>query len=849
MLKFISLVVVILLTFVVGLCTAKKPSIPLYKNSQAPVEARVQDLLSRMTLEEKVDLLGGDNFSTKKNVRLCIPQFVMTDGPLGPHGRGHATNYSAMINLAATFDVPLMHEVAENIGEEVRILGYNMLLGPCINIARVPLGGRTFEGFGEDPYLVSRMTVAYVKGVQSKHVVTCTKHYVANNQEWNRFDVSAELSERALREIYLPAFKAAVQEADGWTIMGAYNRVRGTYACENKYLLTDILKNEWGFQGVVVTDWGASHSTVQMANAGLDLEMPTGKFYGENLLQAVREGKVSKSTVDDKVRRILRVMFWAGLFDENSIAYGGFDDTPERRALARKAALESIVLLKNEGNMLPLKKEHLKSIAVIGPNGDVARMCGGGSGSLEGNYAISSLQGIREKVGTQVSVQFERGVEEKVTELPIVGPEFYRLPNGKPGIYAEYFNNREVEGKPALTRVEKAIDFDWGYGGERDPDHPGSPDPNIIRLDKWSARWTGEFKSPGEGWYYIGLKTDNGVRLYLNGKKIIDSWIDSKPGKFKITKFKFEEGKWYPIRVEFYENVGSCRAMLGLKPYHPIDYLKNAVQLAKKSDVVILCAGLNEELEGEGVDRDSLQLPADQQELIREVVRANPKTVLVLNNATPVAMAGWVDSVPAILEAFYPGQEGGRALADILFGDVSPSGRLPLTFPRRWEDTPVHDSYPGEREVAHYKEGIFVGYRYYDEHNIAPLFPFGYGLSYTTFRYSHLHVTPETIGQQDTVTVSFDVTNTGKVASDEVCQLYVHDVKASVPREPKALKGFARVSLKPGETKTVTLTLDRSALAFYDPTAKKWVTEPGAFEVLVGSSSRDIQLRGRFVLK
>jgi len=846
--RFVSMaIVVLLLAFGIGL--AETPQIPPYKNSKAPVETRVKDLLSRMTLEEKVDLVGGNGFITKRNARLCIPQFIMTDGPLGPNGRGHATNYSAMINLAATFDVPLMAKVAENIGEEVRILGRNMLLGPCINIARVPQGGRTFEGFGEDPYLVSRMTVVYVKGVQSKHVVTCTKHYVANNQEWNRFDVSAELSERALREIYLPAFKAAVQEAGGWTIMGAYNRIRGTYACENTYLLTDILKNEWGFQGVVVTDWGASHSTVPMANAGLDLEMPTGKFYGDKLLKAVHEGKVTESTLNDKVRRILRVMFKAGLFDENIMAYGGFDDTPERRALALQTARESIVLLKNQNHILPLKKNQIKSIAVIGPNGDVARMHGGGSGSLTGNYGISPLEGVQKKVGNKITVRFERGVERKVTELPIVGPEYYRLPSGKPGIYAEYFNNRDLKGKPALTRVEKAIDFDWGYGGERDLEHPGSPDPKIIRLDKWSARWTGQFKSPGEGWYYIGLKTDNGVRLYLNGKKIIDSWIDSRPGKFKIAKYEFEKGKWYDIRVDFYENRGSCQAKLGLEPYHPTNYLKNAVDLAQKSDVAILCMGLNAEMEGESVDRDSLPLPAEQERLIRKVAAVNKNTIVVLNNATPILMNRWIDTVPAIVDALYPGQEGGNALADILFGDVSPSGRLSLTFPKRWEDTPVHDSYPGKKEVAHYKEGIFVGYRYYDKKNIEPLFPFGYGLSYTTFSYSSLQISPQKIAQNDTVQVQLRVKNTGKMAGDEVVQLYVHDVKASVPREVKALKGFTRVSLKPGETKLVTFKLNKKHLSFYDPKTKKWVAEPGRFEVLIGHSSRDIRLRGSFRLK
>ncbi len=824
---------------------AQEPSVPLYKNSQTPLEARVQDLVSRMTLQEKVDLVSGHSPRTVKNARLCIPELIKTDGPLGPNCRGRATNYSAMINLAATFDVNLMEKVAENIGEEVRILGRNWLLGPCVNIARVPNGGRTFEGFGEDPFLASRMTVVYVRGVQSKRVVACVKHFVANNQELGRGHVDARVSERALREIYFPAFKAAVKEAGCWSVMGAYNKINGTYACENKYLLRDVLKNEWGFRGFVVTDWGAAHSTVQMANAGLDLEMPFPKYYGEKLLKAVQAGKVSEKVLNDKVSRILRAMFWAGLFDESVRDYGGHDDTPARRALALQAARESIILLKNERHFLPLKKTAFRRIAIIGPNGDVARMCGGGSGALNGNVNISPLEGIRKKVGTHATVAFARGIPPKRTRLPILGPEFYRLPNGKPGVRAEYFDNKELRGKPVLTRVEKAIDFNWGYGGKRQPGTPGSPAPGIVPLDHWSARWTGLLRSPGEGWYDIGLKSDNGVRLDLDGQKVLDGWYNRDAGKFKIARFKFRKNKWYKLRVEYYENVGSAQCKLGAAPYLAKDYFKEAVTLAKKSDLAILCMGLNPRMESEDTDRDSLALPAAQERLIRAVVKVNPRSVVVLYNATPILMNRWLASVPAVVEALYPGQEGGTALADILFGDVCPSGRLPITFPRRWEDTPVHDTYPNP-DVAIYKEGIFVGYRYYDKHHIAPLFPFGYGLSYTTFAYNHLKIEPKKITAKDTVTVQVDVKNTGPVAGDEVVQLYLHDVRASLPREVKALKGFARVHLKPGESQTVHFKLDRSHLAYYNPTLKKWVAESGAFEVWVGHSSRDIRLKGRF---
>ncbi len=840
--------IVFLLTFFIVL-NAQNPALPIYKDSQVSIDQRIADLLSRMTLEEKVDLVGGAGFKTKKNIRLGIPELLMSDGPLGPNARGRATNYSATINMAATFDTGLIRTVAENIGEETRILGRNMLLAPMINIVRTPYGGRTFEFFGEDPWLVSRMTVAYVKGVQSKNVATCTKVMAANNQEWNRFDVDVKVGERALREIYLPAIKAAVQEADTWTIMAAYNQVNGDYACESKFLLNDILKEEWGFKGAVVSDWGGARSTIKMAYSGLDLEMPTGDWYGKKLLAAIKKGDVEESVLDDKVRRILWVMFKSNLFDESIDQYGGHSDTPERRELALKTAQKSIVLLKNENNFLPLDPAKIKSIAVIGPNGDVARMKGAGSGALDGNYSISPLQGINEKVGSNVAVRFKRGFPEEKTELPIVSADYFTLKDGSPGLQAEYYNNRDLKGEPVLRRIEKDINYDWGYGGERDPGNPGSPEPGVVNFDKWSARWTGKLKSPGDGWYEIGLQSDNGVRLYLNGKKILDYWIDSKPGDFKMVRYKFTADRVYDLEVEYYENIGSCVCKLGMEKYETGAMLEDAVKLAKESDVVILCMGLSELYEGEAIDRDELALPEDQLKLIDRVLEVNKNTLIVLNNATPVLMKTWIDRVPAIIEAFYPGQEGGHALADIIFGEINPSGKLPITFPKRWEDSAVYETYPGIKELADYKEGIFVGYRHFDKYDIEPLFPFGYGLSYTTFEYSDLQMSSPEISSTDTLTIKVTVKNTGSMTGDEVIQLYVSDLKASVEREVKALKGFARISLEPGTSKTHVFKLDQSHLSFYDVKRRKWIAEPGEFEVLVASSSRDIHLSGKFNLK
>lgn len=817
-----------------------------------------------MTLEEKVDMLGGENLNTKKNIRLGIPKILMSDGPLGPTILKHSTNYSAMINLAASFDTELMRRVAESIGEETRVMGRNMLLAPMINIIRLPFWGRSFEAFSEDPYLSSRMTVAYVKGVQSKNVIACTKVITANNQEWNRINVDAQIGERAMREIYFPSMKAAVQEADTWSVMTSYNKVNGDYGSESKYLLTDVLKEEWGFDGFVVSDWNGTHSTVKMANAGLDLEMPHAKFYGTKLLDAVNNGDVAESIINDKVSRILRGMFKARLFDESADSYGGHSNSPERNYLAREVAQKSIVLLKNASlpgqanNFLPLQKDKINSIAVIGPNGDVARMTAGGSGDLTGNYGISPFEGIQNNLGKNVNIEFARGIPEKKAFLPIVAPKYFMLEDGTPGIKAEYFNSINLEGEPALTRIEENIRFNWNPAtngvsdaeyqvGDNKGDNKGSPKAGVINTDNWSARWSGLLKSPGDGVFEIGFISNNGFKLFLDGEKVLDNWLDGLPAQLKSTRFKFKADHVYKIRVEFYEETGTAHCYFGFEPYVPdTKKMNEALSLARKSDVVILSLGLSKKMEGEANDRTELGLEIAQRELLKEVVAINKNTIVVLNNGTPITMEEWIDDVPAIVNAFYPGQEGGNALADILFGDVNPSGKLPVTFLKRWEDSPAFGTYPGIREKAIYKEGIFVGYRHFDKENIEPLFPFGFGLSYTTFEFSNLKLSKTSMSKDDELTIEVTVKNTGKVTGDEIVQLYISDKEASVEREVKSLKGFKRVSLKAGESKTVSMSIDKSALSFYDVDSKSWVVEPGEFEVLIGNSSRNILLSQKF---
>ena len=697
---------------------AKSQERALYLDAAQPVEVRVQDLLSRMTLEEKIAIVHGDSrFTTAAIPRLGIPRRWMSDGPHGvredvnadnwyPAGRtdDFATCLPVGIALAATWNSEAAQAYGDVIGEEALKRGKNIMLGPGVNIMRTPLDGRNAEYLGEDPWLASRMTVSYIRAVQSHSVASCVKHFAANNQETRRNSINVEMDERTLREIYLPVFKAAVQEAGAWAVMGAYNKFRGQFCCENDYLLNRVLKQEWGFPGLVMSDWGGTHDTREAVLNGLDLEMGTNRPYNKYYLadafrDGLQKGEFPMAALDDKVRRNLRVMFATGVFDgrpEGSI------NTRAHQAAARRVAEEAMVLLKNDGPTLPLDPAQLNSIAVIGDDAVRLQAYGGDSARIKAFYEISPLDGIMRRVGASVNVTFSEG-------------------------YAK-------DGDAAAR----------------------------------AAR---------------------------------------------------------------------------------------AVQAAKAADVAVVVAGLTRQrpFDCEGVDRKDLKLPYGQDDLIRQVVQANPRTIVVLVSGGPVEMGSWLDRVPAVVEAWYSGMEGGNALARILFGDVSPSGKLPCTFPKRLEDTPAFAggarAYPGENGAEHYDEGLLVGYRWYDTRNIEPLFPFGYGLSYTTFQYSDLKVIAGADPQAAVATVEFNLTNTGAREGGEIAQVYVHQGKPGLARPNKELKGFRKVFLKPGEQETVSIPLPRSAFAYYDPAKGGWLAEQDDFQIMVGASSRDIRLQGDFRLQ
>ena len=814
-----------------------------------PLEDKINKLLAQMSLEEKVAQLSGDGKSTPPNERLGIPGLHASDGPFGAHGRGPVTAFPSGVCLASAWNADLMQEVGRGIGNEANTKGINLLLGPCVNMARHPLGGRNFESYGEDPFLAGKLAAAYVNGVQSEKVAACIKHYAVNNQEWYRHFYSAEVDERTLREIYLPAFEMAVKEADVWSVMTSYNKINGTYAGEHKYLVNDILKNEWGFRGITIPDWTGAHNTVNSANAGLDVIVYDSDLYRQPLVEAVKNGSVGEQVLDELVRRTLRVKYLTGSFDPPGKA-SSFQVMPAHQELARQAAREGIVLLKNEEALLPLEREQVKKIAVIGPNAAELRYGGGGSSFCgEPTSLMSPLEAIRQWAAEeQIEVTYTEGVS-MVTSCDPVRP-VHLLPSnttqGDQGLWGEYFNNRHLEGEPVFQRLDSMVDFKWGIGPpiflndtQKERNEEKDEDERLNQ-DNFSVRWTGFIQPPKTGPYSFVVATDDGIRVYLDDQLVIDNWW-SHDVEYQYSIQNLVAGRKYKLKLEYYEEIGGARMSFGWQYHDPAD-LEQAVTLAKEADAVVACVGLSKLWEAEAYDRVSMDLPSIQNELVDRVQAVNGNTVVVLNTSGSITYTPWMGKVKGLLQAWYPGQGGSEALADILFGRYNPSAKLPVTMIKDKKDyPPAFDGYQDPSLKVNFSEGVFMGYRYHDQQGTDVLFPFGYGLSYTTFHYEGIEI--EKTGPFN-YQVRVTVENTGQRPGQEIIQLYVSDKVSSVKRPVKELKAFGKVDLQPGEKKEVALALDRRSFAYYDVPTKDWKVEPGEFEVLIGASSKDIRLTG-----
>jgi len=817
-----------------------------FPRSSAEIERRVDSILNQMTLEEKLALLGGvDGFFIRDVPRLNLPRLKMADGPFGVRNFGPATAFAGGVTLAATWNPALAQLVGTELGRDARAKGVHFLLAPGVNINRAPMNGRNFEYFGEDPFLASRIAVGYINGVQSQGVSATIKHFLGNNSEYDRHNTDSIIDERTMREIYLPVFEAAVKEARVGAIMDSYNLTNGQHMSQNKYLLTDVVKKEWGFDGLIMSDWSGTYDGVEAANAGQDLEMPSGLHMNQQTLKpAIDQGKVSVATIDDKVRRILRTAVRFGWLDRDQTGLSIPRYNPEGRHVALNAAREGITLLKNQVGLLPLSKSKVKSILIIGPDAFPAVPVGGGSAEVQPFAAISYLEGLSNYPGAAFQVYYDRGVLP-YSDLANATNFTTSQTDGKPGLRAEYFDNLDLKGTPLITRTEEHVDF-------------GTAARLLFPEQTLSSRWTGYYTPQVSGSYDIFVQTTREVggsyRLYVDDKLVLDNWTRLTA----LADYRTLRLDPQPHKIVLEQHGRALRRAARLKMGIVRDgqfVSANAKKLAATSDVVVVCAGFDSESEAESADR-TFRLPLGQDELIQEMAAANKNTIVVMTSGGSVDMNSWLDRVPALVQAWYPGQEGGTALAEILFGDTNPSARLPVTFERRWEDNPVHDSYypeAGTKRVV-YKEGIFVGYRGYERAGTKPLFPFGFGLSYTTFKYSNLSIRPSTAAGSNSESsgpryeVSFEVKNTGTREGAEVAQVYLGGAQTKVPRPAKELKGFVKVNLRPGETKKVSVILDSRSLSYYDVNAKQWRPEPGDFKVLVGRSSEQIELRGKLTL-
>jgi beta-glucosidase len=855
---------------------------------EVPIETRIDRSIAAMTLEEKISLIsGGSVLGSTALPRLGIPAFRMGDGPIGAHDPSPSTAFAAGIALAATWDRDLAREIGTQIGRDSRSRGAAFLLGPGMNIYRAPMNGRNHEYFGEDPFLAGQIAVHYVQGVQSQNVAATIKHFVGNDSEFARFTSDTMVSERALREIYLPAFEAAVKEGRAAAIMDSYNQLNGTWMTENLRLNRNVAKRQWRFDGLIMSDWIATHDGVASANGGLDLEMPAPLYFNpEMLVPAVKSGKVKESEIDDKVRRLLRVAARFGWITPAAEGPGWVSHDPmdldiprynqKGREVALRSALESATLLKNDGALLPLDPARFKRIAVIGPDADPGYATGGGSGMVPPFFMTGPLKGISDYLGVRGEVTYAQGIDKLDALAEQTG--LTETPDGdKPGVITETFSTLDFSGKPTATRHDASINAgpyaqlpattseaepNIGLGMNAGGDAVANASSDAAAAKKkmldWIegylhapdqyTRWTGYYHAKSGGEYLAFVERPGKYRLTIDGKTVIDQAEINAP-MVKQARTTLTAG----VHKVVLEDLGAPKfgngiTRLGIVRADALVH-QGAIELAKRADAVVLSVGFDIETETEGADREFQLLPG-QNELIEQVAAANPNTIVVLNAGGSVDAKPWLGQVAALLDIWYPGQEGGIALARILFGDDDPSGRLPISWERNLEDNPSADHYytaAGTNRID-YGDDIFVGYRGYEHRRTKPLFPFGLGLSYTSFRYSNLEIHEEPGAPAGAYTVGFDVTNNGQREGADVAQIYVSEERPEAPRPPQELKGFARVELKPGETRHLVVPLDARSFAWYDVAAKAWHADAGTFAIHVGRSSADRQLEGKVVL-
>ncbi|MEZ5245014.1 MAG: glycoside hydrolase family 3 C-terminal domain-containing protein [Acidimicrobiales bacterium] len=795
----------------------------------------VNHLVSQMTLEEKCTMVRGDSAWVVQGCeRLGIPDWTLSDGPVGARGRGTGPGLvvPGPSAISATWDTALVEEVGVALGVEGNDRRIDVLLAPTVNLHRSPRGGRHFESYSEDPELSSRIAVAYIRGVQSQGVGACVKHFVANDQEFERFTIDVDVDERSLREIYLPPFEAAVKEAGVASVMGAYNYVNGDHACAHPDLLVDVLKDEWGFDGFVVSDWGAIKETVAPARHGLDLEMPgPGRWWGGGRLQAaVEAGEVDEASIDDKVRRIVSFLKWRGRLGAETDHEERSVDRPEHRELVRGAAAAGMVLVKNAPGLdgeavLPLAGSG--TIALIGPGVASTAMLGGGSANLTAHRTTNVLDSMTERLGDRL-VGWAPGLDMRRKAAP-VPPEWM----GEGGVTFELYDGIGFDGEIFET-VTRARAFGVWVGDSWPKGH-----------DTMSVRMTFEMTPNQSGRHRACALGFAHSRLFVDDVLVADNAVEPFSGGLGqhggTGTIDLEAGRTYRMRLEHVPRGPGqwiCVVDVGveLADDDREQGIADAVALAARAETAVVVVGSNNEWESEGGDRESIELPNGQDDLVRAVVAANPNTVVVLNCGAPMTLP-WLDDVPAVLLAWYPGQEAGDAIADVLVGDAEPGGRMPTTWARDERDTPAYVNYPGEAGVVRYGEGIFVGYRWYDTRGIEPLIPFGHGGSYTTFEWG----APKVAGDGVDLVVTVPVTNTGERTGSDVVQIYVSPTEHVVPRPEKELAGFAKVHLVPGATGTATVRLSERSFARWDAGVHAWVVDPGRYIVVVAASATDIR--------